>query len=63
MNPVHKKCYNKIIQYTPSVDEYIPSNDSSIFNEQNHDKEQGQVINDKLYLEDRPYSLIDSKQT
>jgi len=50
MNPVYKKCYNKIIQYTPSVDEYILSNDSSISNAQNHDKEQGQVINDKLYL-------------
>jgi hypothetical protein len=40
---VHKKCYNKTIQYIPSVDESIPSNDVSISNEQNHDEEQDQV--------------------
>jgi hypothetical protein len=44
---VHQKCYNKIIQYIPSVDESTPSNDVSTSNEQNHDEEQDQVRNYK----------------
>ena len=52
---VHKKCYDKIVQYVSSIDETIPSNDISTSVEQNpddnhDDEEEDQVRDYKLYL-------------
>lgn len=41
---VHRKCYDKIVQYLPSIDETNPSDDISISIEQpEDDEEQDQV--------------------
>src|SRR5689334_16053256 len=44
---VHQKCYNQIVQFVPSIDESIPSNDISTSIEQNsddnHDEDEDQV--------------------
>ena len=42
---VHQKCYNKTIEYIPSVDESTLSNDISISHEQNDNEEDDQVRN------------------
>jgi hypothetical protein len=52
---VHQKCYNKIVQFVPSVDETISSNPISISVEQHqdddNDEEHDQVRDCKPYLE------------